>query len=254
MTEKMVVIKQAEVVYTSKKERLQAIAPTDLTINKEEFICLVGPSGCGKSTLLKLLAGYLEPTSGSCEMHGEKITGPDWNRGVVFQSPTLYPWLSVRKNIEYGLKMRKIPREKTQQAIDYYLQQIGLKEAEKRYPSELSGGMKQRVSMARTLVNEPELILMDEPFGALDALTRMNMQALLRKIWATDRKTIFLITHDIEEALSLGTKVLVMSKGPGKIVETIEVDYARKALANDNHVIMDEKFLQLKEYILSKIV
>ncbi|MGM0125341.1 taurine transport system ATP-binding protein [Enterococcus sp. AZ194] len=254
MIEKLLEVCQAEIVYQSKEEQIQAIKPIDLTINQGDFICLVGPSGCGKTTLLKMIAGYLKPTSGSCYMKGREITSPSWNRGVVFQSPTLYPWLNVEKNIEYGLKVRKVPKEERNRISDYFLKQIDMKSAAKRYPFELSGGMKQRVSMARALANEPELLLMDEPFGALDALTRINMQALLRRIWLENNKTIFLITHDIEEALSLGTKILVMSSGPGSIIESYDVHYARIALERDNRVKSDEKFVQLKSRILNRIM
>lgn len=254
MSHPVITLNQAQVIYSSKNEEVAAIELVDLSIEKGEFICLVGPSGCGKSTLLKLMAGYLPPTSGEVQMNGEKITGPDWKKGVVFQSPTLYPWLNVRQNIEYGLKMRKVEKEKRREEVDYFLEQTNMKKSEKRYPFELSGGMKQRVAMARTMVNHPELLLMDEPFGALDALTRMQMQGLMRKIWQKNKQTIFLITHDIEEALSLGTRVLVMSKSPGRIIESISVSYSQKALEDEkNEVKIDEDFIRLKDEILQKI-
>lgn len=254
MTRHLIEIQQAEVVYQSNREEVQALQAINLTIEKGEFICLVGPSGCGKSTLLNLLAGYLQPTTGTCSINGSQIVGPDYHRGVVFQSPALYPWLSVRKNIEYGLKVRKIPKEERKKQSDFYLEQIDLMEAANRYPFELSGGMKQRVSLARTLVNRPELLLMDEPFGALDALTRNNMQALLRKIWGENQQTIFLITHDIEEALSLASRVLVMSKSPGQIIESMTVGYAEAALTqHENQVQMDTEFIERKNHILQLI-
>ncbi|MHC5268307.1 ABC transporter ATP-binding protein [Enterococcus sp. LJL98] len=251
----MIRLNQAQVIYSSKNEEVAAIEPIDLSIEKGEFICLVGPSGCGKSTLLKLMAGYLKPTSGEVRMQNEIIEGPDWKKGVVFQSPTLYPWLNVQQNIEYGLKMRKINKKERHAEVRYFLEQTSMTAAANRYPFELSGGMKQRVAMARTMVNHPELLLMDEPFGALDALTRMQMQALMRKLWQENHQTIFLITHDIEEALSLGTRVLVMSKAPGQLMESISVDYSQKALATEGNVVkMDEDFIRLKEEILQKIM
>ncbi|KKH69380.1 ABC transporter ATP-binding protein, partial [Methanosarcina mazei] len=166
------------------------------------------PSGCGKSTLLKIIAGYLKPTVGLCLMHGEPITGPDWHRGVVFQSPTLYPWMNVRKNVEYGPRMRGLPPKDIKCIGSHFLEQVDLIDYSDKATFELSGGMKQRVSLARALANEPEVILMDEPFGALDALTRVNMQTLIRNIWQNNNSTIFMITHDIDEALSLGTRVI----------------------------------------------
>ena len=252
--EAVVTLENAQVIYSSKKDDLTATDPLSLTIQSGEFICLVGPSGCGKSTLLKLMAGYLKPSLGEVRMNGEIIDGPDWRRGVVFQTSTLYPWLTVRKNIEYGMKMQKIPVNKRKEETNFFLEQIEMLDFADCYPHELSGGMKQRVAMARTMVNHPELLLMDEPFGALDALTRMKMQGLMRKLWQESGQTIFLITHDIEEALSLATRVIVMSKAPGAIVESIDVDYSLKALAEEkNEVVMDESFMQLKESILHQI-
>lgn len=252
--ESVVTLEKAQVIYSAKKEQLTATAPLSLEIKKGEFICLVGPSGCGKSTLLKLMAGYLQPTVGEVRMHEQIIEGPDWRRGVVFQTSTLFPWLSVQKNIEYGMKVRKVPAKERKKEARRFLEQIEMLDFADHYPHELSGGMKQRVAMARTMVNQPELLLMDEPFGALDALTRMKMQALMRKIWQESQQTVFLITHDIEEALSLATRVIVMSKSPGSLLESIEVDYSRKALATpQNEVVMDATFLALKDRILHQI-
>lgn len=254
MTEPIIELQEAQMIYQSKNEQVPGTMPNSFTIEKGEFICLVGPSGCGKSTLLKLLAGYLQPTSGKVLMEGQEITGPDWEKGVVFQAPTLYPWLTVFKNVEYGLKMRKIPKDQRKKQVDFFLKQVGLEESAKRYPFELSGGMKQRVAVARSLVNHPKLLLMDEPFGALDALTRIQMQSFLREVWQKNNQTIFLITHDIDEAMALGTRVLVMSKSPGKIMEDIPLSYSQKALQeNDNKIIQDEKYTEIKNHILQMI-
>lgn len=254
MSKAVITLNQAQVIYSSKSEEVSAISEIDLTIQKGEFICLVGPSGCGKSTLLKLMAGFIKPTSGEVRMNGQIIEGPDWKKGVVFQSPTLYPWLNVRKNIEYGLKARKIEKKRRKIEVDSFLEQINMTDSEGRYPFELSGGMRQRVAMARSMVNHPELLLMDEPFGALDALTRVQMQGLIREIWQKNHQSIFLITHDIEEALSLGTRVLVMSKAPGQIIESIPVHYSQEALANGSNMVkVDDSFIYLKESILQKI-
>ncbi|UJF16376.1 ATP-binding cassette domain-containing protein [Jeotgalibaca sp. MA1X17-3] len=181
--ETVVDLKNVNYEYTTKNTIVQAIQNIDLTINHGEFVCLVGPSGCGKSTLLKTIAGYLDPTSGECLMENEPIKGPHWKRGVVFQSSTLYPWLTVRKNIEYGPRTRKKDKEEIRKTSDYYLDQIELTDFAENYPFELSGGMKQRVSLARVLANKPKLVLMDEPFSALDAITRLKMQDFLRILW-----------------------------------------------------------------------
>lgn len=254
MRKPVITINQAQVTYSSQKEAVLALEPINLSINKGEFVCLVGPSGCGKSTLLKLMAGYLKPTQGNIRMNGKIIEGADWQKGVVFQSSTLFPWLNVRQNIEYGLKVRKIDKQKRSMAVASILEKINMIDVANRYPFELSGGMKQRISMARSLVNQPELLLMDEPFGALDALTRLQMQSLMRNIWSVSQQTIFLITHDIEEALSLGTRILVMSKAPGQIIESFPIHYGQKALDNgSNQIVIDEDFIRLKESILQKI-
>lgn len=254
MKQEIITLTDVAVHYQTKRQRVPAVETINLAIHEGEFVCLVGPSGCGKSTILKMIAGYLQPTTGLCQMHGQTIEGPNWNRGVVFQTPSLFPWLTVTKNISYGLRMRHVPKEQIEESVTQALQQVHLQEAEKRYPFELSGGMKQRVTLARALVNEPELLLLDEPFGALDALTRMSMQRLLRQLWAQKRQTFFMITHDIEEALSLATTIYVMSPSPGTIVNKMMVNYAQQAVdAQQEEITMDEQFFERKETILSLI-
>lgn len=240
--------------YITKNSVVEAIKDIDLTINHGEFVCLVGPSGCGKSTLLKIIAGYLEPTSGESRMENQPIKGPHWKRGVVFQSSTLYPWLTVRKNIEYGPRTRKKNKEEIRKTSDYYLDQIELSDFANQYPFELSGGMKQRVSLARVLANKPKLVLMDEPFSALDAITRLKMQEFLRILWKRNDQTILLITHDIEEALSLGTKVAVMTKNPGTIQSIFSVPYSEKILNDKDYRIEEDiEFMKQKYEILKAI-
>lgn len=194
----------------------------DLSIEPGEFVCLLGPSGCGKTTLLNLMAGLDEPTAGDVRFDGEPVDGPDHRRGVVFQDPLLYPWLSVRENIGFGPDIRGVEPDESQ--IDDLIGLIGLEEFEDARPSELSGGMKQRVSLARTLANDPELLLLDEPFSALDAITKMALQDELRDIIASLGLTAAFVTHDLEEAVYLGDRVVVLGERPSEIVGVVETD------------------------------
>lgn len=230
----VITLKDINLRYYSEKGEVTALQDINLGVKKGEFVCVLGPSGCGKSTLLKIIAGLLKPSYGEAKMNNEPIKGPDWNRGVVFQSPTLYPWLNIYDNVAFGLKMRKLPKTELEEITKKYLELVGLNGFEKHKPYELSGGMKQRASLARILVNNPKMILMDEPFGALDALTRQNMQTLIRKVWIKTENTIFLITHDVDEALSLGTRIIVMSSRPGKIIKEFNTDFTYK-ISGSNH-------------------
>lgn len=196
----------------------QVLAPTDLTLDPGEFVCVVGPSGCGKSTLLNLLAGFLEPTEGRVLIGDRPVTGPAPDRGVVFQQPNLYPWLSVRQNVEFGPKVRGVPRAARGAEAQRMLTLVGLDHLGGRRPYELSGGQQQRAQIARVLINDPRIILMDEPFGALDALTREKLQGELLTLWRERRKTVLFVTHSIDEALLLGTRVLVMGTRPGRVI------------------------------------
>jgi NitT/TauT family transport system ATP-binding protein len=193
-----------------------AVSKFNLALGEGEFYCLLGPSGCGKSTVLSMLAGFSTPTSGRIEISGKPITGASRDRGVVFQGDdSLYPWLTALENVEFGLRLRGIPRRERRDRARHYLDMVGLRGQEAKHPAELSGGMKQRVQIARALANEPRILLMDEPFGALDAQTRGVMQVELRRIWQRMGVTIVFITHDIDEAIVLGTRVGVMTAGPG---------------------------------------
>ena len=250
----MIDIKDVSVTYQGQKGLTEALKGVDLKINKGDFVVLLGPSGCGKSTLLNLIAGYNKPTTGEVLMHGEAIKGPDKNRGVVFQSTNLYPWLSVKENIEYGLKIRKVDKKTRDDLTRLFLEEINLTAYQDHYPFELSGGMRQRVALVRTLINNPEILLMDEPFGALDAMTRVNMQSLLRELWHKGDQTFFLITHDIDEALSLGTRVLLMSKNPGRIVEEFNLDFQKKIYEDSEYIAsLDPDFIKVKNEILHLI-
>lgn len=199
-------------------ETVPALAPTDLTIEPGELVTLAGPSGCGKTTLLRILAGFTEPTHGSVSVAGAPVTGPAPERGVVFQQPTLYPWLTVRRNVELGPRFQGVPAAERRRRAEHYLEMVGLTGFAEHRPYELSGGMQQRCQIARVLAGDPDIVLMDEPFGALDALTRERLQGELLQIWRETGKTVLFITHSVDEAVYLGSRVLVMSPRPGRIV------------------------------------
>ena len=204
----------------------QALKDFNLRIEPGEFLCLLGTSGCGKTTVLNMVAGFEKHTEGRITVHGRPLAGPAADRGVVFQGDdSLYPWLSALGNIEFGLRMAGIPRKQRQERARYYLELVGLKGQGHKHPTELSGGMKQRIQIARVLANEPDILLMDEPFGALDAQTRSVMQKELLSIWGATRKTVLFITHDIDEAVTLATRIGVMHAGPAsKLKAAIDVN------------------------------
>ena len=223
------------------KEVTFALSPVNLTVEEGEFISIVGPSGCGKSTLLRLVAGLLTPTSGKLSLDGEEIMGTDAKRGMAFQKPTLFPWLTVEENIAFGPKVRK---ENKKEEIERMLALTHLSDFRSAYPHELSGGMAQRVALVRTMINEPEVFLLDEPLGALDAFTRMKMQDELLLLWKEKKNKMLMVTHDVDEAIYMGTRVLVMAKAGGSVLRDIPIDlaYKRKRL--------DPKFLSYREEIM----
>ena len=204
---------------------VSALESIDLEIHEQQFVTIVGPSGCGKSTLLYLVGGFLQPTSGSMRLRGQPITGPGPDRGIVFQRYSLFPWLTVRGNIAYGLDEKGVPRRERERIVGEHVRMVHLEGFEERYPRELSGGMQQRVALAQTLACRPEILLMDEPFGALDAQTRRILQDEVRRIWRRDTKTVLFVTHDVEEAVALGTQIVVMSARPGRIKEVLTRDF-----------------------------
>lgn len=203
---------------TDNGDTVHALAAVDLVIEPGEFVCIVGPSGCGKSTLMDMVAGFLPPTSGAVQVSDRVVTGPGPDRGVVFQQPNLFPWLSVRRNVELGPRLRGTPAGERRALAEHFLTLVGLEQFLERKPYELSGGMQQRCQIARVLANNPEIILMDEPFGALDALTRERLQMELLQIWRQKQNTVLFITHSVDEAIFLGTRVLVMSARPGRVI------------------------------------
>jgi NitT/TauT family transport system ATP-binding protein len=210
--------------YPVQKKPLVVLEDINLQLSSNEFVCLVGASGCGKSTLLNLIAGLVKPTSGEIRVDGRLVNGPGSDRGMVFQHYTLYPWLTVSQNIAFGLKLRKMPKAEQRDRVDYYLQVVGLTQFANALPRQLSGGMKQRVAIARALANEPAVLLMDEPFGALDAQTKEQMQQFLLELWEQTHTTILMITHDVEEAIYLSQRVYVMSSHPGRIKQEMAID------------------------------
>ena len=208
-------------------DEIEALARIDVRIDAGQFVCLIGASGCGKSTLLRIVAGFEEPTTGEVKVHGKPITGPGSDRGMVFQDYALFPWMTVRQNISFGPRQRGLPKEEIAGIADEFVRLVGLERFADRYPSQLSGGMKQRVAIARVLANNASILLMDEPFGALDALTREQLQGELQQIWARTGVTVIFVTHSVEEAVLLGDRVLVMSAGPGRIENDIMIDLPR---------------------------
>lgn len=243
-------IKGVEKIFEGRNGKVVALNGVDLDVYENEFLCLVGPSGCGKSTLLNIIAGLLEPTSGEVICDGQKVTGTGVDRGVVFQQYALFPWLTVKDNVEFGLKIQKKPKEECEAIAMKYIKMVGLEKFVNSYPKELSGGMKQRVAIARAYAVNPSLLLMDEPFGALDAQTRSQLQTELLKTWEEEKKTCFFITHDVEEAVLLATKVIVMSARPGRIKEIVDIDipYPRT-----QETKMDAHFTEIKNYIWNMV-
>lgn len=204
-------------------EVTHALNEIDLTLKGGEFISLVGPSGCGKSTILRLAAGLIRPTTGRLTVDGKEIQEPSPQRGMVFQRPTLFPWLTVEKNIAFSLKMQG-KLKGNEEKVERMLQVIGLEAFRKDYPGQLSGGMAQRVALVRSLISEPDILLLDEPLGALDAFTRMNMQDEILKIWHDNQQLAMMVTHDVDEAIYMGTRVIVMDADPGRVVADIKIN------------------------------
>lgn len=225
----------------------RAVQALDCQVESGQFVCILGPSGCGKSTLLGALAGHLQPVEGSLKVDGLPVQGPSPQRGMVFQQHTLFPWRSVRENVAFGLKMNGVGKAERLAAADEMLALVGLEGFAGHWPDQLSGGMQQRVEIARVLINRPRLLLMDEPFGALDALTRMKMQELLLDIWTQIRTTVVFVTHDIDEALFLADRILVMSSRPGRFIEDLQLDFPRP---RSTELVTRPEFSRLKRHCL----
>lgn len=229
---------------------LIALKDINLEVKESEFVVMAGPSGCGKSTLINIIGGLEEATEGEVLIEGKPVTAPGADRGMVFQGYSLFPWLTVQKNVEFGLKMKKVAKSERERIAKEYIQLVGLSGFENALPKQLSGGMKQRVAIARTLANSPEILLMDEPFGALDAQTRMVMQELLARISRETKNTILFITHDIDEAILLADRIYVMSRRPGTIREILEVQMSGE---RSHEMLVTPEFLQMKRKIMDML-
>jgi len=212
-------------VFATARKRTVALNETSLTIDDCETVCVVGPSGCGKTTMLNLIAGFIQPTAGSISLDGRTVSGPAADRAVVFQADAVFPWLTVADNVAFGLRMQGTSRAKRAERVDRFLDLVGLTDFAKAYPKELSGGMRKRVDLARAYASGPEVLLLDEPFGALDLFTKENMWTALARVAAAEPKTIVFVTHDIEEALFLGDRVIVMTPRPAKVHSIIDVPF-----------------------------
>jgi ABC-type nitrate/sulfonate/bicarbonate transport system ATPase subunit len=217
-----------------------ALAGVDLVVEPGEFVCLVGPSGCGKTTLLKLIAGIFLPSQGTVTVNDVPIAGPGPDRGMVFQQPTLFPWMSVRGNVEIGPRMSGVSQAERAKISEHYLGMVGLSDVADQRPYELSGGMQQRCAIARALANDPAIVLMDEPFGALDALTRERLQQELKQIWTATGKSIVFVTHSVQEAVFLSTRIVVLSVRPGRVVYNEPVRLPRQELSVNEALLMPE--------------
>lgn len=237
-------------VFNTRNGEMIALNGVSLDIKENEFICVVGPSGCGKSTLLNIIAGLTEPTSGRVLCDGVEVKGTGTERGVVFQQYALFPWMTVKKNVMFGLNLKGIKGAEAEAIAMKYIKMVQLEDFADHYPKELSGGMKQRVAIARAYAVNPSVLLMDEPFGALDAQTRTQLQQELLETWEKEKKTCFFITHDVDEAIILAQKVIIMSARPGRIKEIvdIDIDYPR-----NQETKMSSKFLELKNHIWSQV-
>ncbi len=213
-------------VFTSPKgQTTQALTPVDFEVRENDFVTILGPSGCGKSTLLRIVAGLDQPTTGQVLLDGAPVQGPGADRGMVFQSYTLFPWLTIEQNIRFGLRERGMPEREQKERANYFIAKVGLRGFEQHFPKQLSGGMQQRTAIARALANDPKILLLDEPFGALDNQTRVLMQELLLGIWESAQKTVLFVTHDIDEAIFMANRVAVFSARPGRIKTELAVDF-----------------------------
>ena len=231
-------------VFKSDNNEHKALDNINLQIEEGEFVCLLGPSGCGKSTLLNMMAAFDKPTEGKISINGEEVSKPSIDRVTIFQNYGLLPWRTVEKNIELGLETLKLPKKERKEIVEKYIDLVGLKDFKNSFPTELSGGMQQRVAIARALAVKPKILFMDEPFGALDPITRKKLQEDIIEIWKKEKMTIIFVTHDVEEAIYLGTKIVLMSPNPGKIKQIIDNELPKPV---DRVSI---KFYDLKDKIL----
>jgi NitT/TauT family transport system ATP-binding protein len=242
----MLTVSNVSRVFESDTGMVEALRDINLEVSDKEFVCFIGPSGCGKTTFLRIIAGLDQPTSGEVLLDGVAIRSPDPERGMVFQEYSLFPWRTILDNIAFGLEIKGVPKAERHDIARRYLELVGLGAFERNYPYELSGGMRQRVAIARALANDPKVLLMDEPFGSIDAQTRNVLQGELLKIWQKDRKTVLFITHSIDEAVYLADRVVVLSARPGQIRSIIEIDLKRPRIRTSVEVnVIRERLLGL---------
>lgn len=239
-----IIVENVSKEFTNKQQTVQALDNINLSIHEREFVTILGASGCGKSTLLRIIGGLEQASKGQVKCHGKTVTGPGVDRGMVFQHYSLFPWLTVEENIEYGLKEKGLGKKAQIQIGRKYIEQVGLTGFKNTYPNNLSGGMQQRVALARGLANNPDVLLLDEPFGALDMQTREDMQELLLSIWQQAPKTIVMVTHDVEEAILLANRVVIMSPRPGKIKKILPIDLGETRTFESR---LSAKFLEYKK-------
>ncbi|PJE34839.1 ABC transporter ATP-binding protein [Pseudooceanicola lipolyticus] len=250
MTQAKVVIDGVGKIFGSGDEAIEAIRRIDLSVQENEFVSIVGTSGCGKSTLLNMIGGLDEPTGGEILIDGEPVEGPGRNRGFVFQSYSLFEWMTVRANIRFALEKSALAAAEKDELVSHFIQAVGLTGFENTYPKQLSGGMKQRVAIARSLVYKPSILLMDEPFGALDAQTRGMMQELLLKVWEDHKVTVLFVTHDVDEAIFLADRVVVLGSRPGLVKREIQIELERP---RNFEIVTDSQFSEYKREILTDI-
>lgn len=240
-----VVVSHLSVVFPGDGKEIRVLEGVDLEVREGEFVCILGPSGCGKSTLLNVIGGFLKPSTGSVEIDGEVVDGPNPRRIFVFQERGVFPWLTVEGNVGFGLE--RLPVAERRERIRHYIELVGLQGFEHAYPHELSGGMKQRAEVARALAVNPDVLYLDEPFGALDSITRLTLRAELLRIWEAERKTILFVTHDIEESVQLADRVVVMSQRPATIRRVVEIDIPHP------RDLSSPRYLELRDSIFAEI-
>jgi ABC-type taurine transport system ATPase subunit len=248
-------IRRVAMRYETSRGTVEALGEVNLTFDAGSFVCVVGPSGCGKTTLLQILGGFVKQSSGEVFLNGNPLGEPSKERGMVFQQPALFHWMNVYRNAEFGPRVTNVSKKVRQERVERYLKLVGLWEFRNSYPYHLSGGMQQRLAIVRALVNEPEILLADEPFGALDAFTREQMQEELHAVWRATKMTVMLVTHSVEEAVFLGTHVVVMSHRPGRVLELVEPPFSRQAdRGNGRAIKASAEFVKTREQVLSRIL
>lgn len=250
---KLMELKNVTMDFKLGKGKFHALNNINLDVFASDFICLLGSSGCGKTSLLNIMAGYVKATEGTVTFAGKPLTKPTSDVGVVFQQPNLFPWLNVYKNVEFGLKQKKLSKEERKDLVEYYLEMVGLENAAQKLPHQLSGGMQQRATIARTLAPDPKFVLFDEPFSALDALTREKMQEHIKSIWKKSNKSFLFITHDVDEALYLGQRLVVMQANPGRIISDYKNPLSRRVGISATQIAKAEGYDEIRQGLIDRI-